>query len=66
MNDYDRGWKECALFLCNILDNRAKGWRAWNNTLTNAIAEDYEITISYILEKQVENHKQIQPPEDDC
>jgi hypothetical protein len=64
MNEYDRGWKECASFICSLLEARAKGWRVFNNTLTDSIADEYDITIRYILEKYVEDNKQVQPSAD--
>jgi len=57
MSEYDEGWRQCALFMCEILQDKVTKWRDWNGVLANTIADDYEKTIQYIKEKQVENHK---------
>jgi hypothetical protein len=43
--------------MCEILQDKVTKWRDWNGVLANTIADDYEKTIQYIKEKQVENHK---------
>jgi hypothetical protein len=57
MNEYDKGWTHCASFLCEVLGERVKKWREWDGVLANAIADDYEATIKYITEKQIEDNK---------
>lgn len=57
MSEYDQGWKQCALFLCEVLGERVKKWRDWDGVLANAIADDYQSMIEHIKEKHVENHK---------
>jgi hypothetical protein len=57
MSEYDQGWKQCALFLCEVLGERVKKWRDWDSVLSNAIADDYQSMIEHIKEKHVENHK---------
>jgi len=61
---YDRGWYECANFISHIIQERAKNWRSFDNTLTSSIADEYDLLAKYILEIQSEINKQVQPTAD--